>query len=503
MPLSNRAICAILFQEETPGKFVCSSCSRTYRSAQGFTNLINHLRRFHPSNEAEAETALRETNALRLHIVDARTNDIFRWVLLVVMERLTFSFCERQLVRQSTKMTDISEKTLTRCIMLLHQHIHGRIVGVLPLKFGIVLDGWTCGGRHYVSIFAVFDDSSSHPSYARKDDDYFNDLDRPSRRFLLLAFSPVDDEEDLGAQSLFDLIADTLSRFQRPWESMLFMVGDNCSVNQYIGRRIGAIPLIGCARHRFNFAMNDFLAPDKPLLTRVHAVMKRLTTIKCRAMLRKLTHLAPVMRNATRWSSVYAMVKRYTELMPFLLKIDHGSVADYDLESYLLSPCESERVTTLCGDLEKLNGVTQTLQKSTLTLSGVRRLFDHVLAEYPQLDARLGTAATIINNQPLELADDEQGHAETPEERSSFFRSTFKRRKSNRRQRYMDVGFVPPTSNECERFFSAAKLVLTDLRKSMEPERVEAVMSLSINRELWDVYAVEIIRHRLGENARD
>ncbi|KAG6949320.1 hypothetical protein JG688_00014672 [Phytophthora aleatoria] len=64
----------------------------------------------------------------------------------------------------------------------------------------------------------------------------------------------------------------------------------------------------------------------------------------------------------------------------------------------------------------------------------------------------------------------------------------------------MDVGFIPPTSNECERFFSAAKLVLTDLRKSMEPERLEAVMSLSINR---DVYAVEIIRHLLGENARD
>ncbi|KAG3076080.1 hypothetical protein PI124_g20305 [Phytophthora idaei] len=202
------------------------------------------------------------------------------------------------------------------------------------------------------------------------------------------------------------------------------------------------------------------------------------------------------------------MVKRHTELMPFLLKIDHGSVADYGLESYLLSRRESERVTTLCGDLEKLNGVTQTLQKSTLALSGGRRLFGHVFAEYPQLDARLGTAATIINNQPLEsgivklqrhealntaersacamfrLAADEQGHAETPEERSSFVRSAFKRRKSNRRQRYMDVGFVPPTSKECDRFFSTAKLVLADLRKSMEPERLEAVMSLSINREL-------------------
>ncbi|KAF4038367.1 hypothetical protein GN244_ATG09538 [Phytophthora infestans] len=121
MSLSNQDICVIL--------------------AQGFTNLMNHLRRFHPSYVAEAETALGETNALRLHIVDARTNDIFRWVVLVVMECLPFSFCERQVVRQSTKMTDISEKTLTRYIVLLHQHVDGRIIEVLPLKFGIVLDG--------------------------------------------------------------------------------------------------------------------------------------------------------------------------------------------------------------------------------------------------------------------------------------------------------------------------------------------------------------------------
>ncbi|KAG2800667.1 hypothetical protein PC129_g19285 [Phytophthora cactorum] len=80
--------------------------------------------------------------------------------------------------------------------------------------------------------------------------------------------------------------------------------------------------------------------------------------------------------------------------------------------------------------------------------------------------------------------------------------AAFKRRKSHRRQRYMDVGFVPPTSNVRERFFSAARFVLTDLRNNMESERLEAVMPLLINRELWDVYAVETIRHRIGENAR-
>ncbi|KAG3066424.1 hypothetical protein PI124_g16696 [Phytophthora idaei] len=167
------------------------------------------------------------------------------------------------------------------------------------------------------------------------------------------------------------------------------------------------------------------------------------------------------------------MAKRYTELMPLLFKINHGSVADHGLESYLLSRRDSN----------------------------VRRLFNHVLAEYPQLDACLGTAAAISNNQPLEsgIVKMQRHEALNAAERSA----AFKRHKSHRRQRYMDVVFVPPTSNERERFFSAARLVLTDLRNIMESERLEAVMPLLINRELWDVYAVETIRHRIGENARD
>ncbi|RLN05773.1 hypothetical protein BBJ28_00024862 [Nothophytophthora sp. Chile5] len=524
MPLSNRVICSLLFREDTIGQFECNSCSCTYRDAQGFTNLMNHLRRFHPGYEAEGEAALRAENTLRLRIVDARTTDIYRWVEWVVMERLPFSFCERRLARQNSKMSHISETTLNRYI---YEHVEGKITALLPDKFGLVLDGWTSGGRHYVAIFAVYDDGEPARTGSSNSDDFFDDLECPSRRFLLLAFSPVDDEEDLSAQSLFDLIADTLSRYEKPWEYVLFMVGDNCSVNQYIGRREGAIPMVGCASHRFNLAMKDFLTPEEPLLVRIHSLMRRLCAVRCRAMLRKITPLAPVMRNDTRWSSVYAMMDRYCRIEPLLRAIDHGTVAEYELESVLLSRRETERAFVLRDDLEKMEGVTKALQKSTLTLSGVRRLFHHVVAAYPQLDDRLGKAATIVNNAPLEsgivklqrhevlsaseraacavfkLAEHGNDSADATQERPSFVRNAFKRRRAGRRQRYMDVGFVPPTSNECERFFSAAKLVLSDLRKSMDPSKFEAVMSLAINREHWDVYTVEAIRQQLGPNARD
>ncbi|ETN00596.1 hypothetical protein PPTG_17814 [Phytophthora nicotianae INRA-310] len=67
MPLANRVICSLLFRPSGQGEYVCNSCSRQYRSAHGFTNLMKHLRRFHPG--FKAETVLRNKYALQMHVV--------------------------------------------------------------------------------------------------------------------------------------------------------------------------------------------------------------------------------------------------------------------------------------------------------------------------------------------------------------------------------------------------------------------------------------------------
>ncbi len=85
-------------------------------------------------------------------------------------------------------------------------------------------------------------------------------------------------------------------------------------------------------------------------------------------------------------------------------------------------------------------------------------------------------------------------------EDNSIVQQAFKRRRVQRRTQYMDVSFVPPTSNECERFFSAVKLQLTDLRKCMDIYTIEMVMMLSYNRDIWDVYTVEMIRTNTVEH---
>ncbi|KAG3120270.1 hypothetical protein PI124_g393 [Phytophthora idaei] len=81
-------------------------------------------------------------------------------------------------------------------------------------------------------------------------------------------------------------------------------------------------------------------------------------------MLRKLTPLAPVIRNDIRWFSSFAMAERYCQLELFLRSLDHDTVAKYALDSILLVPRNNERAFALQEDLVVMEGVTKTLQRS-------------------------------------------------------------------------------------------------------------------------------------------
>ncbi|EGZ14663.1 hypothetical protein PHYSODRAFT_333013 [Phytophthora sojae] len=502
MVLTSSQICSMLFTDVGNGFYNCTSCDKQYKKGNGYTNLLSHLRRNHDNYELEAQEASRRQNPLRLHLVSTRTRDLYRWLEWVVCDRLPFAFVERRLTRLNASLSLVSEDTLSKYIVLIFELLELRVARELPASFGLVLDGWTSGGRHYIAIFAVFGSDSTGITGGGADNEYYDDLECSSRRFLLLTFAPVEVEEDMGAQSQYDLIADTLSRYNKPWSAVKFMVGDNCSVNQCIGRKEGAIPFIGCASHRFNLAVKDFLKTEDELIAKVHALMTKLRTIKGRALLRRVSHLSPLLRYDTRWSSTYEMVARYVKLQPAIIKLGHDLLVKYEVQPLLLRRAEHERARALEKDLEKFEG-------------GVK--------EYPALKSRLAATAPIVNNPHLELGlvKLQREEALTAAERSACaeFRSTtlewaparedgnssivkaaFKKRKAPRRSQYVDVAYVPPTSNEYERFFSAAKLVLTDVRKSLSPTMLEMLMCLQYNRDLWDVNTVEQVRARIGSN---
>ncbi|ETP50142.1 hypothetical protein F442_04453 [Phytophthora nicotianae P10297] len=447
MALSNMQVCALLFSKGTDSTFSCNTRAKVYKKGNGYTNLLNHLMREHPDYERILTPETQLERKMRLG---------------------SSSWTSRPLVRQNTTLSPISEDTLALYISRIAKVVEQLVSRLLPDSFGLVLDGWSNSGRHCVAIFCM-----------------------PVPEVPTVGFLSVEDEEDLSAQSLFDLIADTLTRYRKLWETVKFMVGDNCSVNQCIGRREGAIPLVGCASHRFNLAVQDFLKSEAKLNAKIQALMTKLRTIKGRALLRRVSKLAPLLRNDTRWSSTYAMVKRYVCLEPAISQL---------------------------GTAWFFRGVTKALQKTTLNLSAVHRLFDQVVKKYPAMKARLVANAAIVNYPNLEsglvklqrgealtaaekvacsqfrLRDADKSVEAVEEQRDLIVKEAFKRRKVAKLAAYEDVAFIPPTSNECERFYSSVKLVYTDLRKRMEPEKLEKVMCLLYNKELWDVQVVDDVR---------
>jgi hypothetical protein len=65
---------------------------------------------------------------------------------------------------------------------------------------------------------------------------------------------------------------------------------------------------------------------------------------------------------------------------------------------------------------------------------------------------------------------------------------------------YIDLRFIPPTSNICERFFSAAGRCYNDLRKSLENSSLEVQLFLHINRDLWDKHTVVQASDKVNTN---
>ena len=102
--------------------------------------------------------------------------------------------------------------------------------------------------------------------------------------------------------------------------------------------------------------------------------MTKLKSVKKAAALRKVTNLGPMTRNVTRWSSSFAMAKRYLDLLPFI-------------------DANDKQLKFLFRKLEQLDAVTKKLQD----LSEAHVLFDHVMTMFPGLGHYLGTSHDTLS----------------------------------------------------------------------------------------------------------
>src|SRR4051794_1319954 len=117
--------------------------------------------------------------------------------------------------------------------------------------------------------------------------------------------------------------------------------------------------------------------------------MTKAKTMKIRGSLREYTDLAPKAKANTRWTGTCIMINRYF----YLVKVTHVSyfkleehlVEEPDLKNFLLNKMEKKTLEGLVQPARDFLSIMVALQRASLTMGQVRKLFDGVIEKYPSM----------------------------------------------------------------------------------------------------------------------
>ena len=494
---------AYYFEKHDIDFWKCNICKRDIKQKDktGYSNLQSHITTHVPDyvtayNKAKAEGSV-GGSLDSFGFINQRTKDLHDWMKWIVDRNLPLHEIEENSTRKVVTMQSFSVETLTKYMRKVTEAVETKMTNDLPETFAIVFDGWTRHSRHYLAVFAV---------YMKKD----------QKETILLAIAPPYDEESYNADEHITFIRETLNIYGKSLSNVCVFVGDNCATNMSMSRKTG-IALIGCYSHKFNLAVNHHLenSTEKEAIDNVHELMVELRTLKNAARLRKLNVSAAKKNNDTRWSSTYDMIKRYLEINEVVETIDTQSIIDK-----LLSRTDHRKIEHLMLKLKLMQDVSKELQRESLTLDEARDLFDGVVDEFPDMERHLNAEATIVVDPELESgiikvlrnkqstldvyemarleklkkptipANDEDN--DDIDEVSNFAQRLLKRRRlAAVSHDYLDLTFIPPTSNIVERLFSTAKLILSDQRAAILPFTFEMLLFLKVNSNWWNLQTVD------------
>ncbi|EGZ04635.1 hypothetical protein PHYSODRAFT_292782 [Phytophthora sojae] len=271
-----------------------------------------------------------------------------------------------------SSLDPISEETLRAGMDGVVVAVERSIASELPARFGIMLDGWTHASEHYIAVFAC------------------NEVNGCPKT-TLLSMAPLLDalDDDLSAQGHLQFLATKLPHdYGVQLAQCRFLVADNCTVNRRLATLM-SVPLVGCASHRLNLAVQADMASHEEDLAAVQALMVKLRTLTKSAKLRLKTPLRPVIRQDTRWSSTFEMVRRYHQLLEFL------DAEDDDLMDLLPPPATNKRLRALYQELWDIESVSKALQGHDVDLLDVREWFDELIAVKPQYGRYIGKFITV------------------------------------------------------------------------------------------------------------
>ncbi|RLN48889.1 hypothetical protein BBJ28_00014648 [Nothophytophthora sp. Chile5] len=285
----NREICAFFFEDQGQGVFHCQLCgaSRKQQLRSGYSNLLLHLTSTHPDFE-EIVTAAVESDALLTNFgfISEATHQRYMWLQWVVERYLPVSEVDNPLTRSMSCWKPMSSKTIKLDIRMCSKNIGVLLEKEIGDQFGLMWDGWPHAFVHHVAISAVCNVAGK-------------------RRERLLSLSPLD-EGSQDAEVHIEMFKCMLALYNKDISTMAFLVGDNCSTNQRIASFL-ELPLVGCASHRYNLAVNRVLVHYESELAGLNSLM---------VQLRHCNNAAELAKNSPTFEAALAKIATDCKLTP-------------------------------------------------------------------------------------------------------------------------------------------------------------------------------------------
>ncbi|ETP44051.1 hypothetical protein F442_09313 [Phytophthora nicotianae P10297] len=215
---------------------------------------------------------------------------------------------------------------------------------------------------------------------------------------------------------------------------LCFYVWDHASVNVAIAMKT-SVPMIGCASHQMNLVMQALMNDYTDLLEKVQRLMSKLNTIKNRHRhrLREADTLMPTFGIATRWSNTFAMIDLYCRIYKKLDRVDDDLI-DYE-NTTLYHPPPVKFPNFENGIVKVLSGKERSLTRTERT-----------------------ALAKVLHSDSSSQVRDPVDHQVTTKKRS-FAEAALAKEAVTATS--VDLGWVPPTSNDVERLFSRAMTLET------------------------------------------
>ena len=197
-----------------------------------------------------------------------KSSNIYCCIDLVINGLLPLAYVEKSVIRRNIKTDPISRHTLMKYMNLLTESVERKIAKLLPSHFAIVFDGWTNSSTHYLCVFASFPSNSTN-GYSMR----------------LLTISPMGDECRLDSTQHYEFLYFVLELYSKSWNNLVALIGDNVTTNNSLSN-MAKVPLIGCCSHRFNLAICDVLSNENEIISKVNAIVMKLSSLLLIAKLR-------------------------------------------------------------------------------------------------------------------------------------------------------------------------------------------------------------------------